>query len=172
MGWFPILIDIIVGWWIVLLCGGVGGIILLAIMKNNKMERKNPIASNYLDRKETSLPFGELKTWVSRYLRRFPFENRNFVQLYHFLNAGFGFISLLFLRGHKGKPFKFSIIFNRQIWVKMKNRSFIMVSSFKICNDDIYLSPLFTTHSSPSLVFMKKTRARMASILMVLQSRN
>ena len=57
MGWFPILIDIIV-----LLCGGVGGIILLAIMKNNKMERKNPIASNYLDRKETSLPFGELKT--------------------------------------------------------------------------------------------------------------
>ena len=57
MGWFPILIDIIVGWWIVLLCGGVGGIILLAIMKNNKMERKNPI--DYLDREETSLSFLE-----------------------------------------------------------------------------------------------------------------
>ena len=46
MGWFPILIDIIVGWWIVLLCGGVTVIMLFAIikvldrMKNDKMERK------------------------------------------------------------------------------------------------------------------------------------
>ena len=46
MGWFPMLVDIIIGWWIDLLCGGVTVIMLFPIievldrMRNNKMERK------------------------------------------------------------------------------------------------------------------------------------
>ena len=46
MGWFPMLVDIIIGWLIDLLCGGVTVIMLFPIikvldrMRNNKMERK------------------------------------------------------------------------------------------------------------------------------------